>query len=153
MVNKKTFPADFICIESAHVLSSLISRLVEAKINKADTASLWGTGTPCREFIYADDVAQAGYLLMRSDLQALKLLLNIGSGKDISIKKLAKKNVANVGYKGGIHWDTSKQDGTQKKLLDSSKLHQLGRRTQMGFEEGLRATYTWYSKNISSIPH
>lgn len=153
MVNKKTFPADFICTESAHVLSSLISRLVEAKINKTDTVSLCGKGTPCREFIYADDVAQAVYLLKRSDLQALKLLVNIGSGTDISIKKPAKIIFAIVGYKGGIHWDTSKPNGTQKKLLDISKLHQLGWRHQLSFEEGLWATYTWYLKNISSIPH
>ena len=78
-------PHDNFNPESAHVLSSLIRRFVDAKIKGADTVSLWGTGTFCREFIYADDVVQAGYLLMRSDLQALKLPVNIGSGKDISI--------------------------------------------------------------------
>ena len=135
------------------MLSSLIRRFVDAKIKGVDTDSLWGKGKLFRESIYADDVAQAGYLLMRSDLQALKLPVNIGSGSDISIKILAEKIAAIVGYKGGIHWDTSKPDGTAKKLLDSSKLHQLGWRPQISLEDGLRATYTWYLKNISSNPH
>ncbi len=145
-------PHDNFKLESAHVLSSLIRRLDDAKTNECDAVTLWGTGSPCREFIYADDVASAGLLLMRSDLQALRLPLNLGSSTDIPIKILSEKIAEIVGYSGNIHWDASKPDGALKKLLDSSRMHQFGWRPQVSFEEGLRATYTWYLENISSIP-
>lgn len=144
-------PHDNFNSESGHVLSSLIRRLHDAKTNKCDVVTLWGTGSPCREFIYVDDVASAGILLMRSDLQALRLPLNLGSSADISIKLLAEKIAEIVGYTGNILWDTSKPDGALKKLLDSSRLQQFGWRPQVSFEEGLLATYTWYLKNISCI--
>ena len=132
------------------MLSSLIRRFVDAKIKGVDTDSLWGKGKLFRESIYADDVAQAGYLLMRSDLQALKLPVNIGSGKGISIKKLAEKIVAIVGYKGGIHWDTSKPDGTPKKQLDVGRLASLGWRARIPLAQGLASTVALFRQQLAT---
>ena len=146
-------PHDNFHPESAHVLSALIRRFDRAKAMNTDNVSLWGSGTPYREFIYADDIARAGLILMRSDLQSLPLPINIGSGVQISIKQLAENIARIVGYSGNIFWDISKPDGAPKKLLDSSRMQQFGWRPQVSFEEGLRSTYAWYLKNTPSIAY
>ncbi|WP_083657761.1 GDP-L-fucose synthase family protein [Herbaspirillum camelliae] len=140
-------PNDNFDPKSGHVLSSLMARFHQAKLDGAEAVTLWGSGTPRREFIHADDIAAAALLMMREQLPALTLPLNVGSGSDISIRELAQVIAGVVGYEGRLEWDSSKPDGALRKLLDSSLMHQQGWRTQVGFAEGLRDTYAWYVQN------
>ena len=142
-------PNDNFQPESAHVLSSLIHKIHHAKQANLMSVTLWGSGEPCREFIYADDLADAGLLLMRGNIDELLLPVNIGFGSDITIKVLANKIADLVGFTGDIIWDISKPDGAPKKLLNSNRMQQLGWRPNISFEEGLRRTYEWYLENIS----
>lgn len=124
---------------NSHVLPALIRRFHEAKMNKADVVEIWGSGTPKREFLYADDLANACVYLMESYDE--KGLINIGTGEDISIKDLALliKNI--VGYEGDLQFDASKPDGTPRKLMDVSKLHNKGWKHTIELEEGIRLAY------------
>jgi GDP-L-fucose synthase len=142
-------PNDNFDCNSGHVLSVLIRRLHEAKEQKLSNLVLWGSGTPRREFIYADDVANACLYLFENDLSNLEFPLNIGTGKDISIRELAEKIAAMVGYTGKIEWDLNKPDGTLQKLLDSSRLLEFGWKPLIDFNDGLQNTYNWYLENIA----
>lgn len=142
-------PNDNFNPESGHVLSALIRRFHEAKANRYPSVTLWGTGSPCREFIHADDVADAGVMLLKADLTDLEFPLNLGSGADISIKNLAVLVAKVVGYQGSIEWDTTKPDGAPRKLLDSSRINRFGWSPSVSFEDGLRATYEWYLNNVA----
>lgn len=132
--------------ETGHVVASLITKFHNAKINEASEVTLWGTGTPCREFIYADDVAMAVKFLLDINYSTTNRPINIGIGKDISIKELARMIIGISGYKGKIVWDGSKPDGSPKKLLDSSRIFDLGWRPSYQLEEGLAMSYRWYEK-------
>lgn len=143
-------PNDNFNPESGHVLSALIRRLHEANANGDPSVTLWGTGSPCREFIHADDVADAGLMLLQADLTDLEFPLNLGSGSDISIKNLAGLVAKVVGYQGSIEWDTTKPDGAPRKLLDSSRINLFGWSPSVSFEGGLRATYEWYLNNVAN---
>jgi GDP-L-fucose synthase len=137
-------PNDNFDPKSGHVLSALIRRFHEAKETKAISMTLWGSGNPRREFIHADDIAQACLILLRGDTSQLQFPLNLGTGKDYSIKELAE-NIANVvGYTGKLEWDTSKPDGAPRKLLDSSRLLKFGWRPSVELGAGLKSTYQWY---------
>lgn len=115
-------PNDNFDLKSGHVLSALIRRFHEAKETNASSVTLWGSGNPRREFIHADDIAEACLVLLQGDTTKLQFPLNLGTGKDFSIRELAE-NIANVvGYTGKLEWDTSKPDGAPRKLLDSSWL-------------------------------
>lgn len=142
-------PGDNFDPNSGHVLSSLISRFHEAKINGFSKVTLWGSGSPRREFIHVDDIANACNQLLTSNIQDLDLPVNLGSGRDISIKELANLISRIVGYQGEIEWDRSKPDGTPQKLLNSSRINNFGWFTKIPFEEGVRETYEWYLKNIN----
>jgi len=143
-------PNDNFDPKSGHVLSALMARFHQAKLNGADTLTLWGSGTPRREFIHADDIAAACMMLLRDDLPQLSLPLNLGSGTDISIRELAETMRRVVGYAGQLAWDSSKPDGALRKLLDSSRLRKLGWESQVSFEDGLRDTYRWYQEQLSA---
>lgn len=138
-------PNDNFDLETSHVIPSLIRKFDDAKNNNDKFITLWGSGSPCREFLHVDDLADACIFLIehynKSDI------INIGANKDIPIKNLAEIICGIVGYKGNIIWDTAKPDGTPRKLLDVSKLHALGWKHQIHFDNGVKKTYEWYKKN------
>jgi GDP-L-fucose synthase len=135
-------PGDNFDLETSHVLPALIRKFHEAKIKQAPTITLWGSGKPKREFLHVQDLAEALILLMKNYND--KELINIGTGKDLSIKELANKIKAITGYQGEIVWDKSKPDGTPKKLLNISKLKKLGWTPKIDLDQGLLSTYYWY---------
>jgi GDP-L-fucose synthase len=137
-------PNDNFDPKRGHVLSSLIRRFHEASQTGADSVTLWGTGTPKREFVYADDLADACIALLTEDTSELQLPLNIGVGEDLSIHELAEAIAGVIGYRGQIQWDTSMPDGAPRKLLDSRRIREFGWAPKTTLEEGLRATYLWY---------
>ena len=134
-------PNDNFDLGSSHVLSALIRRFDEAKNTNAEKVVLWGTGSPKREFIFSDDVVVACIKLLNTRLDLEDLPINIGVGSDISIKELAEKIAKMLDYSGKIEWDTSKPDGTIRKLLDSSKIKSLGWKHKMPLDSGLKHTY------------
>jgi len=136
-------PNDNYDLHNSHVLPALIRKFHEAKVNGAPSVEVWGSGTPQREFLHADDLADACYFLMLHYSQPE--LINIGTGEDLSIRELAESVKATVGYEGSISWNTSKPDGTPRKLMDVSKLHSLGWRHRITLEEGLRMVYEEYA--------
>jgi GDP-L-fucose synthase len=135
--------------KNSHVISSLIYKFTKAKKENLPTVEVWGTGKARREFLYAGDVADAMIFFMKNyDAKDMPSFVNIGSGKDISIKELASVIKKIVGYKGKIIFDTSKPDGMLKKLLDVKKATKLGWKQKTPIEIGLKKTITWYNKNI-----
>lgn len=143
-------PHDNFNPESGHVLSALIKRFHEAKVGNIPEVTLWGTGSPCREFIYSDDIADICLILFQSDLADLEFPINIGSGKDISIQNLAEIIAKTVGYEGRIKWDTTRPDGAPRKLLNSARINRFGWTPSVPFEFGLRSTYRWYLNNVAT---
>jgi len=143
-------PNDNFNPQSGHVLSALMARFHLAKISGAERVTLWGTGSPCREFIHADDIADACLHLLQHCLDDVELPLNLGVGHDISIRDLAQKIAAVVGYTGMLDWDTGKPDGAPRKLLDSTRLRGTGWTPKTGFDEGLRDAYAWFVQNAQS---
>lgn len=137
-------PNDNFDPNAGHVLSVLIRRFHEAKKNGAESIALWGSGSPRREFIHADDIADACIFLLTQTGGAFELPINVGVGSDYSIKELAERIAGVVGYAGKIEWDTSKPDGAPRKLLDSSRIQSLGWKAAKSFEDGLKETYEWY---------
>jgi GDP-L-fucose synthase len=137
-------PNDNFDPKSGHVLSALIRRFHEAKETRTSSVTLWGSGSPRREFIHADDIAEACLLLLQADTSQLEFPLNLGTGKDFSIRELAETIAHVVGYRGRLDWDTSKPDGAPRKLLDSSRLRMFGWRPSVDLAAGLRSTYNWY---------
>lgn len=132
-------PNDNYDLQTSHVLPALIRKFHEAKKQQLSSVVLWGTGQPRREFLYADDLADACYFLMQHFSEPG--FVNIGTGEDIPILELAQLIQQIVGYEGTIEHDLSKPDGTPRKLMDVSKLHALGWRHQIGVEEGIRRVY------------
>lgn len=129
---------------SGHVLSALINRFHAAKRSGNDHVTLWGTGSPRREFLYSDDLVDACMSLLQNDLQGIELPINIGPGEDISIKELAELVADVVGYDGMIEWDTAKPDGTPRKLLDSARMNAAGWSARTSLKDGILQTYKWY---------
>lgn len=129
---------------TGHVLAALIARFHAAKSSGAASVRLWGSGKPRREFLYADDLAQACSMLLEADLSVVDLPLNIGPGTDTSVRELAAAIADIVGYGGKVEWDTAMPDGAPRKLLDSSRMKKLGWRAQVPLLEGVRETYDWY---------
>lgn len=132
--------------ENSHVLPALIRRIVLAKKNNEPTVTIWGTGTPRREFLHVDDLANACYFLLQNYNE--QGLVNIGCGLDISIKELAELIAVEVNYKGVIEYDVRKLDGTPRKLLDIDKINNLGWKPKIDFKIGLRKTIIEYLDNI-----
>ena len=134
--------------ENSHVLPALIRRIVLAKKNNEPTVSIWGTGKPRREFLHVDDLADACYFLLQNYNE--QGLVNIGCGTDISIKKLAELIVGEVGYEGQLIFDTTKSDGTPRKLMDSSKINTLGWSPKINLSIGLRNTINEFILSINT---
>ena len=141
-------PNDNYDLQTSHVMPALIRKFHEAKIANAPTVTCWGTGTPLREFLHADDLARACVFLMRQ--YGDEQIINVGSGSDLTIRALAETVRAVVGFPGGIVWDTSKPDGTPRKLMDSSRLFALGWRPQIALEEGIRLAYADFLGRIAA---
>ncbi len=133
--------------ENSHVLPALIRRIVLAKKNSEPTVTIWGTGTPRREFLHVDDLADACYFLLQNYNR--NGLVNIGCGIDVSINELAELIVAEVGYEGQLVFDTTKPDGTPRKLMDTSKINNLGWFYKTSLEVGVRKTVQEYNKLLN----
>jgi GDP-L-fucose synthase len=141
-------PGDNYHPQNSHVIPALIRRFHEAKVNNAPAVTIWGSGTPRREFLYVDDMAAASVFAMNlpkatleAHTQPMQSHINVGFGSDITIKELALAVCKTVGYQGLIDFDTSKPDGSPRKLMDSSRLNALGWHAQVGLEAGLAAAY------------
>lgn len=134
--------------QNSHVLPALIRRFHEAKMQTLPVVTIWGTGTPLREFLFADDLADACFFLMEHYNEPH--LINIGTGQDLSIKELALLIKDIVGYTGEIQFDSSKPDGTPRKLMDVSKLHRLGWNHKMELREGIALAYEDFKRKVES---
>ena len=130
--------------ENSHVLPALIRRIVLAKKNNEPSVTIWGTGTPRREFLHVDDLADACYFLLQNYNE--QGLVNIGYGTDVSIKELADLIVSEVVYDGRLIFDTTKPDGTPRKLMDCSKINKLGFKPNISLKEGIRKTLIDFDK-------
>jgi GDP-L-fucose synthase len=136
-------------LNTSHVLPAMIRKFHEAKINGDLPVTLWGSGTPMREFLYVDDLADAVYFSLLNNLE--DNLYNIGTGEDITIKKLAETIQQITGHKGEIIWDATKPDGTPRKLMDVSKMEKVGWKAKIKLEEGIKLTYEWFLNNLETF--
>ncbi len=136
-------------LKTSHVLPAMIRKFHEAKLSNHAPVNLWGSGTPMREFLFVDDMAGAVVFALENKLP--EHLYNIGTGKDLTIKELAETIQKVVGHTGIINWDSSKPDGTPRKLMDISKMHELGWKHQVDLASGIAKTYTWFLENIEEI--
>jgi GDP-L-fucose synthase len=140
-------PNDNFDLSSSHVLPALLRKFHEAKVAGAPTVTVWGSGTPGRELLHADDCADACLHLMKTYDDAE--IVNVGTGEDISIRELAQRIRDVVGFTGELFFDKSKPDGTPRKVLDVSRLHALGWQAKIPFADGLRDTYAWFLANAA----
>ena len=138
-------PNDNFDLENGHVLPVLIRKFIEAKRSGSGKVILWGSGSPLREFLHVDDLAKAVLLCM--DKYDDSKQINVGSGQEVSIKDLADKISKAVGFNGEISWDSSKPDGTMRKVLDSSKIANLGWKPLISLDQGIASTVEWYLQN------
>ena len=138
-------PGDNFDLETSHVLPALIHRFHDAKVAGAPSVTLWGSGVALREFLYSDDLADASLFLLDNYHEPGPI--NVGFGEDITVKDLAVVVAGIVGYEGRIEWDTSKPDGTPRKILDSSRIRGLGWTPTTHLTEGIRRTYDWFLAN------
>lgn len=138
-------PNDNFDLKGSHVLPALIRKFHEAKENQAPSVSIWGSGTPMREFLHVDDLADACLFLMENYDDDSHI--NVGTGTDVTIRELAETIGSIVYPEAQLDWDRSKPDGTPRKLMDSSRLHELGWRHSIELESGIRTTYEWFKEN------
>ncbi|HPE84522.1 MAG TPA: GDP-L-fucose synthase, partial [Aequorivita sp.] len=138
-------PFDNFDLETSHVLPAMIRKFHEAKNNNHADVKLWGSGTPMREFLHVDDLAKAVVFSVKNTLP--ENLYNVGTGRDVTIKQLAEIIQKAVGHQGEIVWDSSKPDGTPRKLMDSGKLNALGWKDSIALSDGIKATYSWFLNN------
>ena len=150
-------PGDNYHPENSHVIPALIRRFHEAKINRAKSVTIWGTGTPRREFLYVDDMAAASVFVMNlpkssydAQTRPMQSLINVGFGEDMTIAQVAQAVSLAVGYQGAINFDPGKPDGSPRKLMDSSRLNELGWQAKVNLEQGLALAYQDFLQN--SIP-
>ncbi|UAB84836.1 GDP-L-fucose synthase [Zunongwangia sp. SCSIO 43204] len=136
-------------LKTSHVLPAMIRKFHEAKENNNSTVELWGSGSPMREFLFVDDMAASVVFALENVLP--DHLYNVGTGVDITIKELAEVIQQKVGHTGEIAWDSSKPDGTPRKLMDISKMHDLGWKHKIDLEEGIEKTYNWFLENIENF--
>lgn len=136
-------------LKTSHVLPAMIRKFHEAKENNNSPVTLWGSGTPMREFLFVDDMAEAVVFALENKLP--EYLYNVGTGEDLTIIELAETIQRVVGHEGEIVWDNSKPDGTPRKLMDITKMHELGWKHKIKLEEGVKKTYNWFLENINSF--
>lgn len=137
-------PRDNFDLAASHVLPAFIRRFVEAAESGAEKVTLWGSGAPLREFLHVDDLAQA--VVLASEKYDANLHLNVGTGEDLSIKELAQKVADSAGFAGKIEWDSTKPDGTPRKVLDVSRIKALGWNPAITLDEGIASTIAWYKE-------
>jgi GDP-L-fucose synthase len=142
-------PNDNFDLKSSHVLPAMIRKFHEAKLNNNAAVTLWGSGAPMREFIFVEDLADAVVFAFENDLK--DHLYNLGTGKDLTIRELAMQIQKTIGHQGEIIWDSSKPDGTPRKLMDISKLAEAGWTAKTSLQDGLNLTYQWFLKNVDSL--
>jgi len=142
-------PNDNFDLKSSHVLPAMIRKFHEAKLNSNTPVELWGTGSPMREFLHVDDLGQAVLFALENKLD--EYLYNVGTGVDLTIKELAELIQSTVGHKGEIVWDSTKPDGTPRKLMDSSKLNVIGWSSKIELIKGIETTYRWFLSNQSLL--
>ena len=138
-------PNDNFDLKTSHVLPAMLRKFHEAKVNGNQAVKLWGSGSPFREFLHVDDLADSVVFALQNELP--EPLYNVGSGEDLSIKELATVIQSAVGHSGDIIWDSSKPDGTPRKLMDSNKMRSLGWSPKIGLQEGILNTYEWFLTN------
>ena len=144
-------PRDNFDLKTSHVLPAMIRKFHEAKENDNATVTLWGSGSPMREFLHVEDLAESVRYVMEYDGKLEYDLLNAGTGEDLTIKELAETVQKVVGQHGSIEWDSSKPDGTPRKLMDVSRLKELGWQAQIQLEDGIRETYRWFLEHINEF--
>jgi len=144
-------PRDNFDLKTSHVLPAMIRKFHEAKENGHMSVPLWGSGSPMREFLHVEDLASSVRFIMEYRGGMDYDLINIGSGKDLAIKELAEIVQEIVGHKGEIEWDVNKPDGTPRKLMDVSRINELGWKAEIGLKEGIQRTYNWFLSNIERI--
>lgn len=142
-------PFDNFDLETSHVLPAMIRKFHEAKLNNNQDLVLWGSGSPMREFLHVDDLAKAVLHALENVLP--EHLYNVGTGLDLTIKHLAETIQKVVGHNGNILWDSSKPDGTPRKLMDISKLYNLGWRHEIELADGIEQTYSWFLENVDKV--
>lgn len=136
-------------LTTSHVLPAMIRKFHDAKVNNFKEVVLWGSGTPMREFLFVDDLAEAVVFAVENKLD--EYLYNVGTGEDLTIKQLAELIQRTIGFEGSIKWDSTKPDGTPKKLLDVSKINNLGWKHKVSLEDGIDTTYNWFLENINNF--
>lgn len=141
-------PHDNYDLDNSHVMPAMIRKFHEAKMNCAPTVELWGTGTPLREFLYVDDMADACVFLLEN--YSGEQHVNIGTGKEVTIKQLAETVQKTVGFTGKIIWNAAMPDGTPRKLTNVDKLHGLGWNHKVDLEEGVKLAYDWFQENVNN---
>jgi GDP-L-fucose synthase len=139
-------PNDNFNLNSSHVLPAIIRKFHEAKLEGKEEVILWGTGSPMREFLHVDDLAEAVLLVLEKSTQ--DHLYNVGTGKDLTIKELADLIVFSTGFEGKIKWDSTKPNGTPRKLMDSARIRELGWEPKVQLEEGINSVYNWYKNTF-----
>ena len=141
-------PHDNYDLSGSHVMPAMIRKFHDAKVSGAKSVELWGTGSPLREFLYVDDMADACVFLLEN--YSGEQHVNIGTGKEVTIKELAETVKKTVGYEGEIVWNTDMPDGTPRKLTDVTKLHNLGWNHKVDLEEGVKLAYEWFKENVDT---
>ncbi|MEN2489791.1 GDP-L-fucose synthase [Flavobacterium sp. B11] len=136
-------------LNTSHVLPAMIRKFHIAKENNNSTVTLWGDGSPLREFLFVNDMAEAVVFALENTLP--DYLYNVGTGQDLTIKDLARIIQKTVGHQGDIVWDSTKPNGTPRKLMNVSKMHDLGWKHNVNLEEGIKATYDWFLENVNEI--
>lgn len=151
-------PGDNYHSQNSHVIPALLRRFHEAKIDKSENVVAWGTGSALREFLHVDDMAAASIHVMNYDAEKYRLQvnprlshINVGTGEECSIRQLTESISEVVGYQGNIVWDTAKPDGTPRKLMDSSRIFDLGWQPKHNLRDGLKDAYKWFTTNITSV--
>lgn len=136
-------------LNTSHVLPAMMRKFHEAAANNHAPVTLWGSGTPMREFLFVNDMAEAVVFALENKLP--DYLYNIGTGEDLTIRQLAETIQKITGHQGEIIWDSTKPDGTPRKLMDISKMHELGWKHKVDLEEGIRLTYDWFVENVGEV--
>ena len=142
-------PNDNFSLENSHVLAALIRKFHDAKTNNQNTVTCWGDGSPYREFLHVKDLADAAIMCMKN--YESEQIINIGTGVDITIKDLSSLISKVVDFKGEVLWDDSKPNGTPRKLLDSTRINELGWKPKISLEKGIQDTYLWFKENIQKV--
>lgn len=148
-------PGDNFDLQTSHVLPALLRKIHEAKLSGSETVSVWGDGSPFREFLFVDDLAKALLFLLKN-VNAPEMgqlcpdyFINVGTGTDVSIRELAETIAGVVGWQGQLEWDTTKPNGTPRKLMNVEKINTLGWQASTSLEDGIRRTYEWYCRHDS----